>query len=150
MDIYIFLGIKRSISTAYHPQTDRQTERMNQLIEAYLRSYCIYEQNDWASMLAMAAKAYNNSKQSQKKISPFYANDRFEPRRNWPTNIKLKNTASGIYNQYMSEIFQKVSVQLETSIMAMKTYYHKNRKSIEQFREGELVMLDGNNIRAKH
>jgi len=62
MDLYNYLGMKRSMSTAYHPQTDGQTERINQVIESYLRSYCNYEQNDWASMLAMAEYAYNNSK----------------------------------------------------------------------------------------
>jgi transposase InsO family protein len=46
-DLYDYLGIKRSMSTACHPETDRQTERINQVIEAYLRSYCNYEQNDW-------------------------------------------------------------------------------------------------------
>jgi len=61
-DLYNYLGIKRSMSTAYHPQTDGPTERINQVIEAYLRSYCDYEQNHWASMLAMAEYAYNNSK----------------------------------------------------------------------------------------
>jgi hypothetical protein len=71
MDLYIYLGIKRSMSTAYHPQTDSQTERFNQVIESYLRSYCNFEQNDWASMLAMAEYAYNNSKHSSTKISPF-------------------------------------------------------------------------------
>jgi hypothetical protein len=49
-DLYNYLGIKRSVSTAYHPQTDGQTERINQVIESYLRSYCNYEQNDWASI----------------------------------------------------------------------------------------------------
>lgn len=36
-DLYKFLGMKRSMSTAYHPEMDRQTERINQVIEAYLR-----------------------------------------------------------------------------------------------------------------
>jgi len=70
-DLYNYLGIKRSMSTAFHPQTDGQTERINQVIEAYLRSYCNYEQNDWAEMLGMAEFAYNNSKHSAMKISPF-------------------------------------------------------------------------------
>jgi len=37
MDLYNYLGIKRSMSTAYHPQTDGETERINQVIESYLR-----------------------------------------------------------------------------------------------------------------
>jgi len=41
-DLYDYLGIKRSMSTAYHPQSDGQMERINQVIESYLRSYCNY------------------------------------------------------------------------------------------------------------
>jgi hypothetical protein len=56
-DLYDYLGIKRSMSAAYQPQSDSQTESINQVIESYLRSYCNYEQNDWAGMLAMAEYA---------------------------------------------------------------------------------------------
>lgn len=43
------------MSTAFHPDSDGQTERINQVIESYLQSYCNYEQDDWVSMLAMAS-----------------------------------------------------------------------------------------------
>jgi hypothetical protein len=81
-DLYDYLGIKRSMSTAYQLQTDGQTDRINQVIEIYLRSYCNYQQNNWGAMLAMAEYTYNNSKKSSTKISPFYANDEFEPQKN--------------------------------------------------------------------
>ena len=45
------LGIKHKLSTAYHPQTDGQTERMNQTLEQYLRCYVNYEQNNWVKLL---------------------------------------------------------------------------------------------------
>jgi len=59
-DLYNYLGIKPIMSTAFHPQTDWQTERINQVIDAYLRSNCNYKQNNWAEMLAMAEFVYNN------------------------------------------------------------------------------------------
>ena len=42
------LKIKRGISTAFHPQTNGQTERVNQSIELYLCTFCNYEQNNWS------------------------------------------------------------------------------------------------------
>ena len=42
-----YLAIKRRFSTAFHPQTDGQTERMNQTVESYLRCYVNYTQDDW-------------------------------------------------------------------------------------------------------
>lgn len=41
------LGVKHKLSKAYHPQTDGQTERMNQTLEQYLRCYVNYEQDNW-------------------------------------------------------------------------------------------------------
>jgi len=149
-DLYSYLGIKRSMSTADHPQTEGQTERINQVIEAYLRSYCNYEQNDWASMLAMAEYAYNNSKHSSTKISPFYANYGFEPRTSWPTEIQFRNPASEVYGHYMTSIHTKLRERLSEATELMKRNYNKKRKSFKPFEKGELVMLNGRNIRANH
>jgi len=149
-NLYHCLGIKKSMSTAYHPQSDGQTERINQVIESYLRSYCNYEQNDCASMLAIAEYAYNNSKHLATKISPFYPNYGFEPRTNWPMEIQFRNLALGLYGHYMTSIHSKLSRQLEQSMEAMQKYYDKKRKSIEPFKKGELVILNGRNIRARH
>jgi len=138
------------MSTPYHPQTDGQRERINQVIESYLRSYCNYEQNDWASMLAMAEYAYNNSKHSATKVSPFYANYVFEPRTTWPTEIQFKSPASELYGHYMNSVHQSLKDRLELAMKSMRKNYNKKRKDIEPFKKGELAMLNGRNIRAKH
>ncbi|UTT94484.1 hypothetical protein NDA17_003088 [Ustilago hordei] len=67
------MGVKHSLSMAYHPQTDGQTERVNQVIEQYLRMYCNYEQNDWADLLDTAAFVYNNTVHNSIGVSPFFA-----------------------------------------------------------------------------
>jgi len=94
--------------------------------------------------------AYNNSKYSATKISPFYVNYGFEPRTNWPMEVQFRNPASELYGHYMNAIHKTLSEQLVISIEAMKIYYNKKRKDIEQFNPGDLVMLRGKNIRAKH
>jgi transposase InsO family protein len=48
------MGIKRRLSTAYHPQTDGSTERMNAVVEAYLRAYINWTQTDWARWTSTA------------------------------------------------------------------------------------------------
>ncbi len=51
--------IEPRLSTAFHPQTDRQIERQNSVLEQYLRSYVNYQQVDLAPLLALAKFAYN-------------------------------------------------------------------------------------------
>jgi len=63
-------GIKRRMSTAYHPQTDGQTERTNQVLESYLRNIVNYDQEDWYQMLPLAEYAYINSKARAHKLTP--------------------------------------------------------------------------------
>ena len=69
-----FLGIKRRLSTTFHPQTDGQTKRQNSTMEAYLRAFVNFEQNDWARLLPMAEFAYNNAKNASKGHTPFELN----------------------------------------------------------------------------
>jgi len=59
-ELYSRLGVERNSSTAYHPQTDSQTERVNQELKQYLRLYCNYKQNNWAEWLLIAEFSYNN------------------------------------------------------------------------------------------
>ena len=75
-----FLGIKRRLSTAFYPQTDGQTERQNSTMEAYLRAFVNFEQNDWARLLPMAEFAYNNAKNASTGHTPFELNCGYHPR----------------------------------------------------------------------
>jgi transposase InsO family protein len=73
------LQVKRKMSSAHHPETDGQTERVNQLLEQCLRIFTNYEQNDWSEKLPMAEFSYNNSVTNATGKTPFYANYGFHP-----------------------------------------------------------------------
>jgi len=60
-------------STAYHPQTDGQTERVNQILEDMLRACVLTYGKDWEKSLSFAEFSYNNSYQASLKMSPFEA-----------------------------------------------------------------------------
>jgi len=57
---------------AYHPQTDRQTERVNQALEQYLWYYVDYNFSNWLDLLSSAEFAYNNQAHEDIKESPFF------------------------------------------------------------------------------
>ena len=69
-----FLGIKRQLSTAFHSQTDGQTEWQNSTMEAYLWAFVNFKQNNWARLLPMAEFAYNNAKNASTSHTPFELN----------------------------------------------------------------------------
>src|SRR5437762_12707426 len=73
------MALKQRISTAFHPQTDGQTERMNETLEQYLRIYFNSQQDNWSNLLSLAEFSYNNAYQSTTKCSPFYANHCYHP-----------------------------------------------------------------------
>jgi len=73
------LGVKRRMSMAYHPQTDGQTERTNQVLEGNLRTFVNHDQDDGYQLLPLAEHAYNNSATNAHKMTPFFANYGFHP-----------------------------------------------------------------------
>jgi len=70
------LGIRSKLSMAFHPQTNRQTERVNQELEQYLRMFIDHRQEQWPEWLGTAEFAYNNKAHSSTKTLPFKANYR--------------------------------------------------------------------------
>jgi len=74
-----YMKARRRLSTAFHPQTDGQTERQNQMLEHYLRCYINYRQDDWVKWLPQAEFAYNNAAHSLTGTSPFFAMYGYNP-----------------------------------------------------------------------
>jgi len=85
------------MSTAFQPQTNGQTKRLNQTIEAYLWSFISYEQCDWVSLLPMSEFAYNNSTTNTMDILTFYSNYDFHSTATNPAAVLPLNPASFAY-----------------------------------------------------
>jgi hypothetical protein len=65
------LGVNQNLSTAFHPQTDGQTERMNTCVEQYLQAWTTGQQNKWAKMLPVAEYAHNSWRHNVTRHSPY-------------------------------------------------------------------------------
>ena len=107
------LSIKRRMSTAYHPQTDGQTELTNQVLEGYLHNFPNYDQNDWDPLLPLLQEAYNNSVTNAHGMSPFYANYSVHPQTEWMKEGESQNPAAQLYAQWMQKTHLKAHEALD-------------------------------------
>jgi hypothetical protein len=137
------------MSMAFHPQTDGQTERLNQTIEAYLRSFINHKQNDWVHLLPMAEFAYNNSTTVGNRMSPYYHNYGFHPAATNPTTANSLNPTSRVYAHWMHTVHEESTRGLEKAQERMRWYTDPNRKESPTYQVGDLVMLSGCNIKTR-
>jgi hypothetical protein len=78
-ELFKLYDVKLALTTAYHPQTDGQTKRVNQCLEMYLRSAIHDSPKQWKSWLPLAELWYNSSYHSSLGCSPFKALYAYEP-----------------------------------------------------------------------
>ncbi len=91
-----FLGIKRRLSNTFYPQTIGQTEKQNSTMEAYLRAFVNFEQNDWAGLLPMAQFTYNNSKNASTGHTPFELNCDYHPRASYEEDVDPRSQSKSV------------------------------------------------------
>jgi hypothetical protein len=144
------LQIRRNLSTAFHPQTDGQTERQNQTLETYLRAYCNYLQDDWVKWLPLAEFSYNNSAHSGTGFSPFFLATGFEPE--WQDALDEPLARSNVEAEerieFIKDIRKETKVLLERSRWIQAKYYN-NRHLRHEFKVGDKVYLSTRNIKTK-
>jgi transposase InsO family protein len=141
------LNIKRKLSTAFHPQTDGQTERQNQTLEQYLRGYINYQQDDWVKLLPMAEFAYNNSRHSVTGVSPFYAYTGTHPSMGvgsgpGPTDVPAAAERVARMKQVRKEMEEHWD-----KVVKDQARYHNKSTTPRTYSVGDEVWLAGKNIR---
>jgi len=124
-------------------------ERLNQTIKAYLRAFVGKEQDDWVCLLPMAEFAYNNSTTMGKGMSPFYANYGFHPVAMNPASTEPLNPASQVYAHWMQAVHNESRKGLEDAQKRMRRYTNRALKEPPAYQVGDLVMLNGRNIKTR-
>ncbi|CCE34914.1 uncharacterized protein CPUR_08853 [Claviceps purpurea 20.1] len=148
-DFLKLLGIKSRMSTAFHPQTDGQTERTNQTLEIYLRAFVNYEMSNWEDLLPTAEFAYNNTTSASSGLTPFYANYGYHPAAHNPPSETPLNPGSRLYAHWMTQVHEHAKKHLERSQKQMKHWADKRRSEAPIYKDDQLVMLNAKNIRTK-
>ena len=141
------LRIKSKLSSAFHPQTDGQTERVNQVLEQYLRCYINFSQDDWCRLLPHAEFAYNNSISTTTKMSPFLANFGFHPRMEYCFSSNSNAPAVQNHLKHLEDLIPILKEELHLAQERMKFYSDKDRLD-HTFKIGDQVWLLNRNIRS--
>ena len=151
------MQIKRSMSTAYHPQSDGQTERMNRVLEDMLRHYVSPNQTDWDKHLPMVEFAINNAYQESVKATPFMLNYGQHP--HTPASIgkgidqpAAAASRSPLAHRFTDEM-QQIIAQAKQSLLSAQQRqkaYHDRKARAKQFEVGSEVLLSTKNIAFKN
>lgn len=135
------LGIESSMSTSYHPQTDGQTERVNQILEQYLRCYIDYQSDNWSELLSSAEFAYNNAAHEGTKETPFFLEYGRHPRAGPTLKKEVQRVDLNDIMWARNQAQEQAKAALKLAAERMKWYYDQHVQKVP-FKEGDKVLVD--------
>jgi transposase InsO family protein len=146
-ELYKLLGIKLAMSTAYHPQTDRQMERVNQVLEGYLRIFTSRRQDDWDDFLPTGEFQYNNTVHLSTQQTPFMVDTGRHPR----MGFEPQQPRSTL--ELVNEFAERIALGIEEAKAALTKakdeyamFYNRRHEPTPVFAPGDRVWLDGSDI----
>jgi hypothetical protein len=142
------LGIASHMSSAFHPETDGQTERMNRTIEEMLRSYVNDKHDNWDDLLPYLELAYNNSRQASTKATPYFLNHGTDP---YLPGAALNPAAAAATDpdnlaHTVATALTEAKQHLERARERQREYANKSRRHVE-FEVGDQVYLSTENLK---
>jgi hypothetical protein len=143
--LFAIFNTSLKMSTAYHPETDGQTERANRTLEEILRAYVNERQDDWDQHLAAAEFAYNNSVQASTDFSPFYLNYGHHP--SSPTTLIMDALKKPLSNPTVEDYLVTLRKNLETATTNIRRAQHRQKTQADKhrrditFNTGDQVLL---------
>ena len=143
------LGIESRQSTAFHPQTDGQTERMNRVLEEVLRHFVDEDHSNWDRLLPLVAFAMNNAVAASTGHTPFYLNYGAHPLT--PVTAGLLSGKLPNLDAVLSDLdatLQKVK-KLHAAAQDRQKAYADKARAAHGFKAGQMVLLSSRNLKFK-
>lgn len=140
-EIFTALKVKLHFTSAYHPEFDGQTERVNQCIEQYLRSMAFQEPKKWAEWIPAAEWWYNSSYHTAIKQSPFEALYGYVPPQVGEISIPCDvSEEAQVTIQEQADMLKKLQHNLSQAQAKMKKFADLKRTE-RTFQDGDMVYL---------
>ncbi|KAJ9519231.1 hypothetical protein QJQ45_017892 [Haematococcus lacustris] len=140
------LQVQVNLSSAYHPETDGQTERVNRVIEEMLRHFIRPDQRDWAEYLPLVEFAINNAWQESVRSTPFYLNYGYHPRLAELLDLPQKVPQAHDSVKGMKTAVEQARQCLARAQKRMKSYQDNKRREA-LYLPGDMVLLSTQNMR---
>ena len=141
-DVNKNLQIETALSTAYHPQTDGQSERTNQDVEQALCTVVNFHQNDWVDWLPVVEFALNNRFKKALGHTPFYVNYGYHPQIGSLPQIDTPIVSVENFVSHLQQVQKDTEKALIQAALDMKRFYDRNRSKTPEFEIGQKVLLD--------
>jgi len=142
------LGIKQKLSTVFHPQTDGESEQVNQEIEQYLRICGNFQQNDWATLLPIIEFAHNAQPHRSTHKSPFEVWYGIHPTFKPPLHLQTRLQSVDKCIQYLEQVRKEVTAALYLTAQEMRS--GGPAKLLHTFHKNDLVLLEATNLQTTH
>jgi Chromo (CHRromatin Organisation MOdifier) domain len=145
------LDIKQNISTAYHPQTDGQSERSNQWLEQYIRIYTNYQQTDWTTWLPLAQYVHNSWTSSTTRKTLFDLLMGYTPRLHMSTSPSHIPEATSCHDcLLMAHTTALTAIRNAQQMLLKHAIRKKGQRHFHPFSIGQKVWLEGTNLKTSH
>jgi hypothetical protein len=151
------VGIDIRMSSAYHPQTDGQTERVNRTLEDVLRHYVAGDHSSWSRWLPLAEFAINNWVHDATKTSPFRLMYGYEPLT--PASLLARQLGGEKAAALRNAVSVRFASDMQQALERAKTCLHKRRDRMKTFADrkrsecvfniGDVVLLSTQHMRLK-
>ncbi|CAI7764615.1 unnamed protein product [Closterium sp. NIES-54] len=143
------LGTKLAMSSAYHSQTDGQTERLNQVVEQLLCTACKDDVSHWDTQLPTLEFAYNNASHAATGKTPFFLCYGREPLTPQQPTTPAHVQAAHDFVTTMQQLWEKTQRRLTTMQTSHKQYADRQRRD-HSVAVGDQVLLDTRNLNLSH
>ena len=135
-------------TSRYHPEANKQTERVNQMLEQYIQIYCTYQQDDWSNLLPMAEFAFNNALNASTGLSPFFANKGYHPNITIHPEYQLASQNAHDFIVNLDELHSVLRDEIARAQSRYKEQADRTRISAPEFPIGSKVYVLAEHIRS--
>jgi hypothetical protein len=143
------LGVELKLSTAFHQQTDGQSEIINGWLGEYIRLFTSADQSNWDELLPTAEIAYNKGIHSSLGMAPFEADLGYMPRFLGEMEVVRKRCKEKSFWNLQADRLKTIREKMEEVQAKQKAYYDRSHKK-QEFEIGDMVLLSTANLDPRH